>query len=493
MADGTGGFWSTLLNGGFGGGRPPKVNPYKEAGVSGTAIFGGYVENIERDFKLYGPDRYRTAADILANVSIVAAGIRFFLNLTAAPSWSVEPAEDMGEGESSDAAKKAANFLEEVLDSTATSWTRIVRRSGMYRYHGFGIQEWTAKKRDDGMIVLDDIESRPQHTIEKWVPDEDGTILGVQQRSPQTGKLLWIPRGKYVYLVDDMLSDSPEGLGLFRHLVEPAERLKKYLKLEGQGFERDLRGIPIARAPIDEINKAVASGAMKKEDGEMLLAAHRKFVKTQVRAEDTGLVMDSTPYKGVTADGNTISTVYKWGVELLTGGANSFSEVATALDRLNHDMARILGVDGLLLGDKASGNRALGEDKSRNLYLGVNGTVDDIREAIERDVRDPLWALNGLPDELKPKLKTEDVAFKDVVALSTMLSNMATAGAMLAPDDPAIDDMRDLAGLSRAPEPDPKLMGFLAQPGQPPAGAGQPGAQPPPRRPKPPRRGARPV
>jgi alkylated DNA nucleotide flippase Atl1 len=482
MADGGQGFWSTLLSGGFFGGAPPKVNPYKEVGVSGTAIFGGYVENIERDHKLYGPERYRTAADILANVSIVAAGIRFFLNLAASPEWSVEAAQDLGEGKSSDAAKEAAEFMEEVLESTATSWSRIVRRSGMYRYHGFGIQEWTAKKRADGRTVLEDIESRPQHTIEKWIPDEDGSILGVQQRSPQTGKLLWLPRAKYVYLVDDMLSDSPEGMGLFRHLVEPAERIKKYLKLEGQGFERDLRGIPIARAPIDEINRAVAGGAMTKENGEMLLAAHRKFVKTQVRAEDTGIVMDSTPYKGVTADGTTISNTYKWGVELLTGGALSVKDIGGkggAIDRLNHDMARILGVEALLLGEQGSGNRALGEDKSRNLYLAVNGTVGDIREAMQRDIRDPIWALNGLPDEIKPKLKTEDVAFKDVVALSTMLSNMALAGAVLQADDPAIDDMRDLAGLSRAPEPDPALMGYIPQPGQPTPGAGTPPAPAP--------------
>lgn len=491
MADGSNqGFLSTLLTGGFfGGKRPPKVSPYSEAGVSGTAIFGGYVENIERDARLYGADRYRTASDLLANVSIIGASIRFFLNLTAVPSWSVEAVEDMGEGKSSDAAKEAADFMEEVLDSTATSWTRIVRRMGMYRYHGFAINEWTAKKREDGRVVLDDIESRPQHTIEKWLPDEDGTILGVQQRSPQTGKLLWIPRAKYVYVVDDMLSDSPEGFGLFRHLVEPGERIKKYLKLEGQGYERDLRGIPIGRAPLDEINRAVAAGTMKKEDGEKLIAAIRNFIRTQVKQEDTGMLMDSTPYKGITADGTTVSTIYKWGVELLTGSATGFKDIGGAIDRLNHDMARIMGTDGLLLGDShGGGNRALGEDKSRNLYLSVNGTVGDIREAIERDIRDPLWALNGLPDQLKPTIKTEDVAFKDVVAISQMLANMAMAGAVLQPDDPAIDDMRDLAGISRAPEIDPALMGALVPPGQPgapgapPAGGGGSGRRAPPRR-----------
>jgi hypothetical protein len=451
-------------------GKPPRVSPFKEAGVSGTAIFGGFVQNIERDSRLHGQERYRTAADLLANVSIIAAGLRFFLNLTAVPNWNVQPAEDLGKGKSSGAAVKAADFFASVLDDMATSRTRIARRSGLFRFHGFGIQEWTAKRRDDGMIGVLDIESRPQHTIEKWAVNNDGSILGVQQRSPQTGELLWLPRGKYVYLVDDMLSDSPEGLGLFRHLVEPGERLKTYLKLEGQGYERDLRGIPIGRAPLAEINNAVKAGQLKKEDGEKMIGAIRSFVRNQVRSKDTGLLLDSASYTGPTADGFTVSQLPKWAVELLTGSSTGFADLGTAINRLTEDMARILGVEILLVGSGGSGSgaRSLSEDKSKNLYLNVNGTVGDIVEAIERDVRDPIWALNGLPDELKPRIKPEDVAFKDVAVIAKALSDMATAGAVLQPDDPAINDLRDLMGVSQAPEPDPEMLGLVAAANRPP-------------------------
>src|SRR3546814_20251145 len=64
-------------------------------------------------------------------------------------------------------------------------------------------------------------------------------------------------RAKIVYAVDDTLSDSPEGLGLFRHLAKTAYRLETFLSLEEIGFTTDLRGIPVARAPLGELRQEV--------------------------------------------------------------------------------------------------------------------------------------------------------------------------------------------------------------------------------------------
>src|SRR5690606_25420999 len=178
-----------------------------------------------------------------------------FANLVSRPAWKVEPARDRGPTEEpSDAAKAAAEFVESVLDDLDVNWTRVVRRSSMYRFNGFGIHEWTAKRRPDGLIGMASVEVRPCHTIARWDVEPTGSVLGVMQRSPQTGEELWIPRKKFVYLLDDTLTDSPEGMGVLRQLVDPAERLQRYLKLEGQGYERDLRGIPVGLAPIAEIN-----------------------------------------------------------------------------------------------------------------------------------------------------------------------------------------------------------------------------------------------
>jgi hypothetical protein len=434
----------------------PRVSPFKEAGGSGTAIFGGVVMTKERSRKLFGQERYRTAADMIGNISIVAAGVRYFLNLIAKPKWNVDPANDTAE------AKKYAEFVEECMNNMDTPWPRIIRRAGMYRFHGFGIHEWTAKRRDDGQIGIQDVESRPQHTIERWETDLQGVVQGVWQRLPQTGQYVGLPRSKIIYLLDDTITDSPEGLGWFRHLVEPGERMEKYLRLEGYGFERDLAGTPIGRAPLEKIRQMQLLGQLDDATAAELIQGITDFVRMQAKRPDTGIILDSAAYTSTTADGQTISSIPQWGIELMTGGIVNLDKVDRAIVRLTHEMARIIGVEGLLVGSDGVGSLALSKDKSNNLYLLVDSTLGDMAAAFSKDYVDPIWKLNGFPDDLKPKLKTEAIAFKDVEQITASLRDMATAGAVLEPDDPAIDDVRELMGISKQPEMTPERMGIIA-------------------------------
>lgn len=420
-----------------------RVAPTKEAGTSGIAVTGGFVEDNEKNPKLSSAsERFRTASDILANISIVAASLRYFLNLLSHPRWFARPADDSPE------AKELAEFVEEVMDSLDISWTRVIRRAGMYKFHGFGIHEWTAIKRPDGKIGFASVDHRPQATIERWEVDDTGRVIGVWQRSPKTGEELPIPRWKFIYLLDDTLTDSPEGMGWFRHLVEPAERLKQYLNLEKLGFERDLSGIPVGKAPITAINRAVRAGSLSKEEGETLLNGIKDMVKMQVKQKDTGLVLDSQPYETQTSDGSAISSVAQWGIELLTGDPGSIKELGEAIERLNREMARVIGTENIFTGSEGFGSMALSKDKSSNLYLHVSSTLDEMVEQFTLDLIKPLWALNGFDAKLMPKLSHEEVAFKDVEQIAVVLKDLATAGAVLAPDDPAIIELREMLGIS---------------------------------------------
>jgi hypothetical protein len=431
---------------------------FSEFGVGGTIAYGGQIANGDRNPNARGPRRWQTAQETLVNISVVAAGVRYYLNLTARPKWKLVPPDD------SPAAKDAAEFAESLLHSTDTSWTRIVRRNALFKFHGFGMHEWVAKRRDDGKIGFRSIEPRPPHTIEKWDMDGHNSVLGVWQRNPGNGSPIYLPREKLIYLVDDSLTDSPEGMGWSRHLIEPADRLRKYLKLEKIGYERDLQGTPIGRAPYAAIRAAVAAGTITEAAGKELTQGIEDFVRTKSKEPDTGLMVDSQPFVGKSEQGATISTALQYGIDLLTGEAGSIDKLGTAIGRTTWDMALIMGVERLLVGREGAGSLALSTDTSQNLFLNINSTLGDMAESYDRDLIGPAWALNGFDPKLRPTLQVEDAAFKDVEALGKLLADMASAGAILAPDDPAINDIRALAGLPDQPEMTPERMGMLMPP-----------------------------
>jgi hypothetical protein len=440
----------------------PSGSPYKDSGVPGYAVYGGYLTKTERNAKLTGVQRFTTASEMLANISIVAGSLRYFLNLLAKPEWKIEPADD------SDAAKVAAEFVQEILEQSATSMHRVVRRGGMFKFHGFSFQEWIALKRPDGRIGLADIKQRPQATINRWDIDERGNLIGIEQVAVQSGQAFYIPRNKLIYLVDDTLTDSPDGMGWFRHLAEPAERFEEYLGKEGIGFTRDLSGVPVARAPLSELKGKVGTpkpngqGVYTDEEIAGSLEGIRDFVGNKVRQADTSIMLDSAIYKDATDTGQKSSSIYKWGIELLTGKTESLPDIAKAIERLTYDMARIMGTEGMLAGANGTGSLALSQNKSENLYLNVNSTLIDMAESMGRDIIDPLWAMNGLDDALKPKMKAGEIIYRDVEQAASAIRDLATAGAVLEFDDPAINDLRALAGLPPQPEMTAERMDAIA-------------------------------
>ena len=298
----------------------------------------------------------------------------------------------------------------------------------------------------DGWFGYSDIAPRAQHTIERWLPDETGNIAVITQRSPQNARELFLPRDKVLYIVDDSLSDSPEGLGLFRHLASPAKRLERYEQLEGFGFETDLRGIPVLDVPYFELNEMVDRGKLTAAQRDAILKPFRDFAENHIRTAKTGLLKDSQPYRNEDISASPSATK-KWDVSLLNGNSQSFADNARAIERLNREMARILGVEQLLLGT-GEGSYALSRDKTHQFYLLVNGALTEIRQAVEKDLLKTLWMLNGWPVEMMPTLSVEAVEYRDVATIAATLRDMATSGVILDPTDEAVVQVFELMGLS---------------------------------------------
>jgi len=419
--------------------RTGNPQPLVVQGTSGAIIHGGFLADNEKNPALAGRRRYVTFSDMLANVSIIAAGSRYYLNLLAKASWNLEPADD------TDEAKRLADDVSAMLEDMRRPWSRVIRSAGMYRFYGFSVQEWTAKRREDGTFGLLDVAVRPQSSITKWDTEADGHVVGCIQQDPNTFAEYYLPRAKTMYVVDDALRDTPEGMGILRQLAEPAEILRELQLLERYGYEMDLHGVPIIRAPLAEIqNNAEMSEAEKTAATAGLIT----FLQNHARRPDTGLMLDSAVYTG-TGEQQTPTANRQWDIETLTSGsADSAVAVGTAIERLNREMARIMGVEELMLGSDSAGSFAMSKQKSDNFALMVDSSLQEIRFAAQQDIVGSIFRINGWDTALMPKFRTEQIAFRDIEAIGQVMKDLSAAGAMLTPNDPAINEIRRLVGLS---------------------------------------------
>lgn len=428
--------------------------------VTGSVVVGegaGTFDEPDLSVNLHGAQRFEEFDRIARDVSIVAAGVRLFLNLISNAVWSVNPPEGLDDAQTK-AAQEYADQAYAMLFGMTTSWSSIVRKTATFKLHGFCVQEWTAVKRPDGTIGMKDVEHRPQRSITRWLRDEGGTVEAVVQRVPGRQDVT-LPRSKIIYAVDDTLSDSPEGVGLFRHLAKTSVRLEMFLKLEEIGFTTDLRGIPIARAPLGELRQEILDAPAGKERADAnarrntLLRPLQDFLRKHIRNEMTGVMLPSETFMATSVDKSVSpSAVPKWALELLTGDSQSLDAMSNAVNRMNQELARILGVEHLLLGASGGGSLALARSKVGTFYLTVTSTLLDLLEVYDRDLLRPWSDLNGVPDELRPEMGVNEISDRDVIELLDGLTKLAQAGAPMMPDDPAVGEIYDLWGLSRPPE-----------------------------------------
>lgn len=420
------------------------LNPTQTKGTPGNPVIGGYIMTDERSPKLKGIRKYKTYSDLLANVSIVAAGVRYFLNLVSKAEWKVTPADESPEAE------RFADIITKQMKGMQTSWPRIVRRAAMYRFYGFSVQEWTAIRKE-GDLLFKDIAPRPQITIERWDTNRAGEVLGIVQTDSVDFEEVYLPRKKTIYIVDDSLNDSPEGLGLFRHIVESCDRLTRYEQLEGYGFESDLRGIPVGRAPFAALQEGVDTGLLTKEEMNAAIDPIKSFVTNHIKNPALGILLDSITYQDE-GDAGSFSNIPQWSVDLLKGSATSFGDVAIAIERVNREIARTLGVEGLLLGESTSGSHALSKDKSLNFALIVDSTLTELVDTFQRDMIERIFEINGWPEDKMPRFNTEAIQHRDITQITQALKDMASAGALIVSDDPAVVEVYEMLGLTAPPE-----------------------------------------
>ncbi len=434
----------------------PVAPPSKPSGSDGVSVVGGFVIHGERDRRLEGDQKWITFSNAELNISVVSSAINVWTALGGSAKWSAEPNKRGGK----DAQRGADIVTEGLIEAQmSTPWCAVVRKQLMKKFRGFALHEMLVRRRRDGMVVCADLQDRPQWSILRWnKPDEKSAWLGVEQRT-HLGGTYYVPRERLFYSVENTLSPSPEGVGLLRQLAEPTRVLELYRRWEGIGFQTDLRGIPIAWAPLAELALQIGANKPESEVNAALQKATKPltdFISGHNKSPDQGLMLDSATYRSRDA-GQSPSGSKAWGFELVQGGASSMPEVGAAIARETRDCARIMNAEWMLLGDVGSGSDAMHADKTAMFGLVANAALDDVGDDATRDCATRLIALNGLdPETCTPRLIHEPIATASIESAARMLTMLFQAG--LSPRDPAINVMRRRADLPDAPEVDETSM-----------------------------------
>lgn len=444
-------------------------------GGDGVQAYGGYLPSNENHGALIGPRKWLTYANA-HHTAIIATGLRYRCNLLAGAEWHAEANPRGG----MDAERGVEIVTEGLLNAQmGRPWKLRVRKASMFQVNGFSLHEWTVKRREDDMIVFADLAHRPPHTITRWdKPSEQESWRGVAQLT-QAGNEFVIPRERLWYCWDDTLTDLPDGVGLMRHVVELVRRLGVLEGLEGVAYETDVRGMPIGRAPIEQLKNEAITELGKGADADKIrafiarrTANLRDQLEHVVKSPDKlqWLMLDSATYHN--RDDTSITAIQKWAFDLLKGDGRGLVELDKVIGRLQLEIARVFGIEFVMMGAGSSGSRAMHADKTSMLAASLDAALSEIAASATRDLVRPLIALNGLdPDTCAPTLVAQPLDRNDVTQVAQMLLYLSQAG--LAPDDPAINVVRGWAGLPDAPEMDPMQMGMLGAGGMPDPAAGE--------------------
>lgn len=331
--------------------KPSTVAPSKPAGGDGVAVFGGMLVSNERNPKLGTLSKWKTYDNAIVNASIIASAVMIRSALFGSAKWSVV-ANPLGDGE------WGADLIREGLleASMPKPWRNVIRRQGMKSLRGVAMHEGIIRKRRDGRIVYGELAHRPAWTVARWnKPSEQEPWVGIEQQTATSR--YYIPRERLFYSVEDVVGDTPDGVGSLRYVVELVDTLARYRQLEGIGFDGDLRGMPIGRAPLAKLREDAKSAGVDPEDP----AAITSYIKAQVdfltkilsnhiKQPNQSLLMDSATYVAIDEKG-TISSTPQWGFEIIKAEAGAMPELRQAISGVGRDIARVLGVEFLLMGD----------------------------------------------------------------------------------------------------------------------------------------------
>ena len=402
---------------------PSKTRSKAEIGYSGANTRFGQIRADEFQNELKGKQGIRKYREMRDNDATIGAVMYATEQILRDVPRIVEPADKKNEK-----AVEMAKWLETVFDDMEHSLDDHISEALSSLTFGFAVFEPVYKirggpkfvdpkrksKHSDGHYGIRKLASRAQWTIDSFKVDEKtGEILGVnQERSALTSN--FIPKNKLVHYRTTTTNNDPSGRSILRNAFKSYVYLNTMQVTEGIAVERELNGIPIIRIPSDYL----ADDAT--EDQVAIRKMAERIGRDLKFNEQGSIVLPSDVW--VVEDKATTHRLVD--VELIASNGNRNIAIDPIIRRYQHDIARSVMAEFLMLGSSTTGSYALSKSKTDIFLRSVESYINTIYDVLNEQVVKPLWEINGFDVELMPTLKAGDVAPHDLDALGSYLRNM---------------------------------------------------------------------
>ena len=423
-------------------------------GVAGQNTRNGQIRADEFLPELRGKKAVRKYREMRDNDSTIGAVMYSVEQILRDVDLHVKPANE------SDAAKREAKFVEEVLHDMDHTLDDHVAEALSFLSYGFAWFEVVYKRRvgptarsdkrhskyTDGRIGVRKIAVRAPWTISKFDVDQrSGDVLGIEQDVGGFNNENRIPVNKSLYYRTTSLNGDPSGRSILRNAYTSYEFLNNLQSIEAIAVERELAGIPVARIPSEYLS-GDASAAQAGFVGNL------QQILRDVKFNEQGyIILPSDTYPDKDGAPSNIRLV---DVELMSSSGTRNIDIDPIVKRYQHDIARSVLSEFLLLGSQG-GSYALSKSKTDLFLRALESYIQAIVDVLNKQLVERLWQLNGLNYDLMPQIVAGDVAPHDLRELSSFLRNLNGANIDVSHHPELVSDLMAIAELDYNPDVGP--------------------------------------
>ena len=420
-------------------------------GVAGQNTRNGQIRADEFLPELRGKEAVRKYREMRDNDSTIGAVMYSVEQILRDVDLHVKPADD------SDAAKREAKFVEEVLHDMDHTLDDHVAEALSFLSYGFAWFEVVYKRRvgpsastdagrskfTDGRMGVRKIAIRAPWTISKFDVDErSGDVLGIQQDVGGFNNDNRIPVNKSLYYRTTSLNGDPSGRSILRNAYTSYEYLNNLQSIEAIAVERELAGIPVARIPSEYLSGDASPAQAGFVNSLQQILRDVKF------NEQGYIILPSDTYPDKDGAPSNIRLV---DVELMSSSGTRNIDIDPIVKRYQHDIARSVLSEFLLLGSQG-GSYALSKSKTDLFLRALESYIQAIVDVLNKQLVERLWQLNGLNYDLMPQIVAGDVAPHDLRELSSFLRNLNGANIDVSNHPELVSDLMAIAELDYNPD-----------------------------------------